>query len=40
MEEMFKKFQITPEMMSQRNEAEAHLRFLAEKEDDYEISKI
>jgi ATP-dependent 26S proteasome regulatory subunit len=39
MEEMFKKFSMTPEMLEQRNEAEAQLKFLAEKDHDYSTTR-
>lgn len=39
MEEMFKKFSMTPEMIEQRSEAEAQLKFLAEKDHDYSASR-
>jgi hypothetical protein len=37
---MFKKFSITPELLEQRNEAEAQLKFLAEKNNDYSTTRI
>jgi hypothetical protein len=39
MEEMFKKFSMTPEMLEQRSEAEAQLKFLAEKDHDYSTTR-
>lgn len=36
---MFKKFSITPELLEQKNEAEAQLKFLAEKDHDYTASR-
>lgn len=39
MEEMFKKFSLTPEMIEQRSEAEAQLKFLAEKDHDYSATR-
>jgi hypothetical protein len=37
---MFKKLSITPELLEQRNEAEAQLKFLAEKDHDYKTNRI
>ena len=35
MEEMFKKFSLTPEQLEERQNAEAELRLIAEKSNDY-----
>lgn len=39
MEEMYKKLQLTPELLEQRLEAQAQLKFISEKEQDYEMPK-
>jgi pSer/pThr/pTyr-binding forkhead associated (FHA) protein len=39
MEEMFKKFSMTPEELEQRSEAMAQLQFLSEKNNDYATSR-
>ena len=36
---MFKKFSLTPEMIEQRSETEAQLKFLAEKDHDYSATR-
>ena len=36
---MFKKLSLTPEMLEQKKEAQAELKFISEKEQDYEVPK-
>ena len=39
MEEMFKKFSLSPEELEQKMEAQAELKFISEKEQEFEMSK-